>query len=98
MNDVEVKKYLQNNVENFNPTVTFEQVWNKYSYKKSKNKRIFFRPKLVSIISAAILFLIIVPVSAAVLPIKWNGIKITIDDDNGKNAPNRSTKGNSFRT
>ncbi len=86
MNDVKVKKYLQKNAENFNPTVTFEQVWHKYSYKKSKNKRIFSRPKLAYIISSTILFLIIVPVSAAVLPIEWNEIKITIDDDNGENA------------
>jgi hypothetical protein len=86
INDLDVKNHLQKNVKDFNSSVTFEQIWHKYTFEKDKYKKIFTRPKFTYIISAAILFLIVVPVSAAVLPIEWNGIKISIDNDNGVNA------------
>ncbi|MHC0035301.1 hypothetical protein [Pseudoneobacillus sp. C159] len=86
INDLDVKNHLQKYGKDLNPSVTFEQVWNRYSLEKNENKNIFSRSKLAYILSAAILLLIVVPVSAAVLPIEWNGIKITIHDDNGENA------------
>ena len=79
--DKEVKKHLQKTVGNFNPTVGFEQVWNKYSYKKIKNKKASIRPKLIYIITTALLLLVMVPVSAAIGPFEWNGIKISITND-----------------
>ncbi|MCG3088502.1 hypothetical protein [Sporosarcina cyprini] len=84
----DVKNHLYKTVENFNPTVGFEQVWNRYSYKKSKNKKAYIRPKLSYIITAALLLLVMVPVSAAIGPLEWNGIKITLTkaNDTGENA------------
>lgn len=84
--DKEVRKHLQKTVGKFNPTVGFEQVWNKYSYKKSENKKASIRPRLTYIITAALLLLVMVPVSATIGPFEWNGINISItnDDDKGE--------------
>lgn len=84
----EDKKHLHKTMESFNSTVSFEQVWNKHSYKKRKNKKSYIRPKLSFIIGAAIFLFVIVPVSAAIVPFEWNGMKVTITntDDNPENA------------
>ncbi|MBD3920358.1 hypothetical protein H8B09_16470 [Paenibacillus sp. PR3] len=44
------------------------------------------RPKAVWVMATALFFVFSAAVSASVLPLNWNGERITIEDDGGKNA------------
>lgn len=91
INDLEMKKSLHRNIKHLTPSVTFEQVWDKYSNQSKGNEDIISRKTIkvrrrpVWMIATALFLFASVSVSAAILPIDWNGIKISILNDNGKN-------------
>lgn len=83
INGMDIKEELYKQSNDLPASITFENLWSKYS----KSESTAFTPRLkLTFITLAAILLLIVPVSAAVLPLEWNGIKISVVDDNGENA------------
>ncbi|MGE8203814.1 hypothetical protein ACQKP0_04555 [Heyndrickxia sp. NPDC080065] len=91
INKSDINRVLEKQLKHRNSSVSFDQVWDKYSSESMdqgttiSKKILKTKPRPVWIMAIVLFFIASFSVSAAIIPFDWNGIKISILDDNGKN-------------